>query len=136
MQDTLHFGNIKEVAGASVEELSRVKGIGSVKAAQIKAAMEFGSRVALFTGSARPAIGSPRDVANLLMSDLRYLKKETLKSVLLDTKNKVLAIKTVSVGDLSSSIVHPREVFKKTSPFRGCAVPSNAFRGCAVPSKY
>ena len=46
------------------------------------------------------------------MPDLRYQKKEHLKSLLLDTKNRVLAIKTVSVGDLSSSIVHPREVYK------------------------
>lgn len=41
-----------------------------------------------------------------------YQKKEHLKSLLLDTKNRVLAIRTVSIGDLSSSIVHPREVFK------------------------
>lgn len=107
-----HFGNIKGVAGASVEELSKIKGVGPAKAAEIKAAIEFGNRLALFTGDVRPAIGGPRDVANLLMPDLRYLKKETLKSILMDTKNRVLAIKTVSIGDLSSSIVHPREVFK------------------------
>lgn len=107
-----HFGNIKGVACASVEELSKIKGVGQAKAAEIKAAIEFGNRLALFTEDVRPAIGGPRDVANLLMPDLRYLKKETLKSLLLDTKNRVLAIKTVSIGDLSSSIVHPREVFK------------------------
>ena len=107
-----HFGSIKGVACAPLEELARVKGIGDAKAAQIKAAIEFGNRLALFTEDARPSIGGPRDVANLLMPDLRYQKKEHLKSLLLDTKNKVLAIKTVSVGDLSSSIVHPREVFK------------------------
>ena len=106
------FGNIKGVACATAEELSRVKGIGHAKAAEIKAAIEFGNRLALFTDSPRPTVGSPRDVANLLMPDMRYLKKETLKSVLMDTKNGVLGIKTVSIGDLSSSIVHPREVFK------------------------
>lgn len=107
-----HFGSIKGIACATIEELAKVHGIGIAKAAEIKAAIEFGNRLLLFTDDLRPAIGSPRDIANLLMPDLRYLKKETLKSVLLDTKNKVLAIKTVSVGDLSSSIVHPREVFK------------------------
>jgi len=107
-----HFGSIGGLAGAAAEELAGVHGIGAAKAAQIKAAIEFGSRVSLFAGEARPAIGGPRDVANLLMPDLRYLKKEVLKSLLLDTKNKVLGIKTVSIGDLSSSIVHPREVFK------------------------
>lgn len=107
-----HFGSIKGVACAPLEEMAKVKGIGTVKAGQIKAAIEFGNRLSLFTDGTRPAITSPRDVANLLMPDLRYLKKETLKSLLLDTKNRVIAIKTVSIGDLSSSIVHPREVFK------------------------
>ena len=107
-----HFGNVKEVACAPVEALAKVHGIGKAKAAQIKAAIEFGSRVALFTGDARPAIGGPRDVSNLLMPELRYCQKETLKRLLMNTKNQVLAIKTVSIGDLSSSIVHPREVYK------------------------
>jgi len=106
------FGSIKGVAAASQEQLARVKGLGDVKAGQIQAAIEFGHRLALFTEGDRPAIGGPRDVANLLLPDLRYQKKEHLKSLLLDTKNRVLSIKTVSIGDLSSSIVHPREVFK------------------------
>jgi DNA repair protein RadC len=107
-----HFGNVREVASASVEALAKVHGIGIAKATQIKAAIEFGARVTLFSGEARPTIHDPRDVSNLLMADLRYAKKETLKSLLLNTKNQVLAIKTVSIGDLSSSIVHPREVFQ------------------------
>ena len=106
------FGSIQGVATASLEQLAAVKGLGKAKAAQIKAAIEFGNRLALFTEGARPSIGGPRDVSNLLMPDLRYQKKEHLKSLLMDTKNRVLAIKTVSIGDLSSSIVHPREVFK------------------------
>lgn len=106
------FGSIQGVATATLEQLAAVKGLGAAKAAQIKAAIEFGNRLALFTEDARPSIGGPRDVANLLMPDLRYQKKEHLKSLLMNTKNRVLAIKTVSIGDLSSSIVHPREVFK------------------------
>jgi len=45
------------------------------------------------------------------MEDMRYYKKEYFKIILLDTKNKVLDIKTISIGSLNSSIVHPREVF-------------------------
>ena len=106
------FGSIQGIATASVEQLADVKGLGSAKAAQIKAAIEFGHRLALFSEEGRPSIGGPQDVSNLLMPELRYQKKEHLKSILLNTKNRVLAIKTVSVGDLSSSIVHPREVYK------------------------
>ncbi len=131
-----HFGNIKGVAVASAEELSRIKGIGQAKAAEIKAAIEFGKRLSLFTEDARPAIGGPRDVSNLLMPDLRYLKKETLKSILLDTKNRVQAVKTVSVGDLSSSIVHPREVFKDaiTASAASLIVAHNHPSGDPTPS--
>jgi len=106
------FGSIQGVATASTDQLAAVKGLGMAKAAQIKAAIEFGNRLTLFTEEGRPSIGGPQDVSNLLMPELRYQKKEHLKSILLNTKNRVLAIKTVSVGDLSSSIVHPREVYK------------------------
>ncbi len=58
------------------------------------------------------SVGNPRDTADLLMPMLRHEDREHLVAVLLDTKNKVLAVNTVSVGDLSSSIVHPREVMK------------------------
>jgi DNA repair protein RadC len=107
-----HFGNLGAVAGATVEELAAVKGLGDAKAAQIKAAIEFGTRVAAFGGEARYTIGCPQDAANLFMPDMRFLKKETMKSALLDARQGVIAVKTISIGDLTSSIVHPREVFK------------------------
>lgn len=106
------FGGLKAVAAASLEELSRVKGIGPVKAVEIAAALEMGKRVAVAGNEARPCIHSPQDVANLLMPELRDLKKEVLKSLLLDSKNRVMKVLTVSIGILDSSLVHPREVFK------------------------
>ncbi len=131
-----HFGGVQEVASASVEQLSSVKGIGEAKAAQIKAAIEFGKRVSLIGGADRPTIGSPSDVANLLMSDLRYLKKETLKSVLLDSRNRVIVIRTVSIGDLTSSVVHPREVFKDAvvASSAGIIIAHNHPSGDSTPS--
>ena len=106
------FAGLRGVAGCSIEQMSVVKGIGSVKAVQICAAFELGRRLAALSDEERPVIRSPQDVANLLMPELRDLKKEHLKSLLLDTKNRVLKIHTVSVGILDSSLVHPREVFK------------------------
>lgn len=107
-----HLGGLARLAEVSLEELETVEGIGRVKAIEIKAALELGKRVSTLTPEARPTVTGPRDVSTLLQSELRYLKKETLKSILLDAKNKVIAIKTVSIGDLTSSIVHPREVFR------------------------
>ena len=106
------FGGLKAVAAASVEELSHVKGIGPVTAIEIAAALEMGRRVSVASNQARLCIHSPNDVANLLMPELRDLRKEVLKSLMLDSKNRVLKVMTVSVGILDSSIVHPREVYK------------------------
>lgn len=106
-----HFSGIRGIAGATVEELAGVHGIGPAKAAQIKAAIEFGRRLVAASPEERPRIRSPRDVYNLLGPSLRDERREHFVAVLLDTKGGVLRQRTVSVGDLSSSIVHPREVF-------------------------
>ena len=102
---------LRHLATASIEELSAVRGIGPVKAAQIKAAIELGRRLACATAS-RPAVRTPADVAGLVMEGMRYLDKEHFQVVLLNTKNQVLGVELVSVGGLSSSLVHPREIFK------------------------
>lgn len=106
------FNGLRGVANASIEELSRVKGVGPVKAVQIAAAVELGKRLSAISDFERPTIQSPQDVANLLLPELRDAKKEHFKSLLLDTKNRLIKIVTVSVGILDSSLVHPREVYR------------------------
>lgn len=59
----------------------------------------------------RKVIESSHDVADLLMERLRYEKKEHFKSILVNTKGEILSVDTVSIGALSSTVVHPREVF-------------------------
>lgn len=103
---------LRGVANATVDELTRIKGIGPVKGVQVLACVELGRRLAAHTNEPRPIIRSPEDAALLLMPELRDAAKEHFKSVLLDTKNRVIKILTVSVGSLDASIVHPREVFK------------------------
>jgi len=102
---------LRYLAEASLEELQKQKGIGLAKAAELKAALELGRRLAALTLS-RIIIKSPQDVANLLMDEMRYLDRENFRTVSLNTKNRVLGIDSVSVGSLNSSLVHPREVFK------------------------
>jgi DNA repair protein RadC len=105
------FGGLRGVARMNVDELSKVHGIGPAKAAQIKAAIEFGRRLVATSGEERFRIRQPGDVFNYLQLDLMGEKREHFISLLLDTKNGVMHRHTVSIGDLSSSIVHPREVF-------------------------
>lgn len=106
-------GGLRGVAKADVKELSRIKGIGPLRGLQIAACMELGRRLAARTSEPNPIIRSPEDLADLLMPSLLAEKKEHFLAVLLDTKNRVIRVHTVSVGTLDASLVHPREVFKE-----------------------
>jgi DNA repair protein RadC len=76
------------------------------------AAVEFGKRLGRVRNPGRPMISSPADVDGLLRGRIANLDRENFVVVLLNTKNEVLESPTVSVGTLSSTLVHPREVFK------------------------
>ncbi|HEY8343588.1 MAG TPA: DNA repair protein RadC [Bacillota bacterium] len=106
------FRTLTELSATSVKELCAVKGIGSSKAVQLLAAFELGRRLYSAKPETMTGIKSPKDVADLLMAKLRFLKHERFLAVHLNTKNKVLSIETISIGTLDSSLVHPRELFK------------------------
>jgi len=108
------FGNLKGIANASIEELTQTKGIGPAKAAQIKAALELSKRLEADVGEKpKPVLKSPEDVAAVMRSKLKGKKKEHFWVLCLDTRNKLINWKQVSIGSLDTSIVHPREVFKE-----------------------
>lgn len=106
------FKDLRVLSQATIEELSEIKGIGPVKAVQVKAALELGRRLAALPAEERPIIRCPEDVCSLLMEDLRNLDREYFLALLLNTKNQVLAKETISIGTLNASMVHPRELFK------------------------
>jgi len=108
------FGNLKGVADASVEELTQTKGIGPAKAAQIKAALELSKRLeADVDEKPKPVLKSPEDVVAEVRGQLKGKKKEHFLVLCLDTRNRLINHKLVSIGSLDTSIVHPREVFKE-----------------------
>jgi len=108
------FGNLKGIAGASVEELAEVKGIGLAKAAQIKAAFELANRLEGYPEPGKKlSVKTPDEVVSLVRGRLRGKKKEHFLVLLLDTRGQLIKTSEVSVGSLDSSIVHPREVFKE-----------------------
>src|SRR5690606_8447326 len=94
-------GAQRDLLEAEAEELAAVRGIGKVKAAEVKAALELGRRLASSGQGWRPAITSPEEAAGLVMEDLRYRDREVFQALLLDTKHRLLAIQVVSVGHLS-----------------------------------
>lgn len=102
---------IRNLSNITVEELSKIKGIGLAKACRIISALELGRRVSVASEMQKFKISSPQDIGNVYMEELRYKKKEIFRVVLLNTKNVIIGFKDISEGSLNASIVHPREVF-------------------------
>jgi DNA repair protein RadC len=106
------FGNLMAVSTATLEELSEIKGIGLAKATQIKAAFELGRRQDVEEDLSHHSITDPAILVKAIRKGLRDKTREHFKLVLLNTRNKIIGISTISVGTLNASLVHPREVFK------------------------
>lgn len=137
-QDILnYFGGLRALNNLSIEEITKINGVGIAKAAQLKAVVELSKRLTQLKNRDRTVVKSPENAANLLMPELRFLTQEVFKLILLDVKNQVIAVPQISKGGLSSSIVHPREVFKEAIRRSSAAIilAHNHPSGIPDPSK-
>jgi DNA repair protein RadC len=93
--------------------LSKHHGVGPAKAATLSAAFQLGARFheALQT-NATPVINGPESAANAYGERMRLMNKEVCKVILLNRAHRAYRDINISVGSISASIVHPREVFK------------------------
>ena len=89
--------NLRFIQEISLNSLKKIKGIGKVKAIRIKALGEITKRMENPINN-DITIFSSKDVANLVMSDLRYEKREIVKLILINTKNKFMKISNISKG--------------------------------------
>lgn len=131
-------GGFHGLLRSSPHEILGVVGVGEAKASAILAAAEIGKRMVSEPGPERPVISSPGDVDRLLRGRMACLDRERfVVVVLLNAKNAVIGIHTVSVGTLSSSLVHPREVFKPAiqASAAGLVVAHNHPSGKTEPSR-
>ncbi len=94
-QDKNNLNFLREI---TIEELIKIKGIGKVKAIQIKATCELASRMNSIDNYKNITINKPSDVANILFEKMRFEKQEMLKVVILGNKNKLLKIKDIAKG--------------------------------------
>lgn len=109
----IHFEGLRLLKDANLDEITAIKGIGKAKAIQVLAAVEIGRRISNLAYNDRYVIRTPEDCANYVMNDMRFLSQEHFVCLYLNTKNQVLHKKTIFIGSLNASIVHPREVFKE-----------------------
>ncbi|MCD1258206.1 DNA repair protein RadC [Paenibacillus athensensis] len=105
-------GGLRKLVDMSKDQLTQIRGIGQAKALQIQAGIELGRRLSKSKLEENVTIRSPKDAADLVMEQLRYLQKEHFVCLFLNTKHRVVAQETLSMGSLNASIVHPREVFR------------------------
>jgi len=108
----VRFGGLMGIARATLTELSSVVGVGPAKAAQIKAALELGRRLVTQPPDEKPQVRSPADAANLLLAEMGPLEQEHLRVILLDTKNRILAMPTVYVGSTNAALVRVAEILR------------------------
>jgi DNA repair protein RadC len=107
-----HFGSLRDLACATYEEMTAIKGIGPAKAAQVLAAFELAKRLSNTGLEVREVIHSPQDAAEIVINEMSLLDREHFVILMLNTKHAVIARKIVSIGHLNASLVHPRELFK------------------------
>jgi len=106
------YPNISELMNASEKEISSIKGIGVVKAKQLKSILEFARKMHAPNLNKRVIIKSPKDVFDLVRTNMEFLQVEHFDVIGLTTKNHVVFRENISIGSLNASLVHPRETFK------------------------
>ncbi|MFP4478168.1 MAG: RadC family protein [Candidatus Izemoplasmatales bacterium] len=105
------LNSLNELRSQTINELTKIRGIGKTKAITILAALELGKRV-LENKQEKVQLSSPQMVFDMLHFELKDLKQEVLICLYLDLKTNLIAKKEIFRGSLNQSLVHPREIFK------------------------
>ena len=106
------YGSLSALAGARLESLRKVKGIGPDKAVTLLAAFTLARKMAEELRHESPVLDHPEAIASLLREESRLLEVETFQVVLLNTRRRLIRVERVSNGTLDTLLVHPREVFR------------------------
>ena len=106
------LGGLAGIQRASVSDMCQIHGLGEAKAAQIKAAIELGTRLMREQAEEHGPLNSPGEAAALIQLEMQGLMQEHLRVLLLDTRNRLITIETVYVGSLNLSLVRVGELFR------------------------
>lgn len=130
--DSLRF-----IQDMSIQEFMKIKGIGKVKAIQLKAVCEIAKRISRPIELPRVQINCPDDIARLLMDELKYEKRELVKVIILNIKNIVIKIVDICLGTDNSAILKPRDALAEAIKIGApkIAIVHNHPSGDPTPSK-
>ena len=130
-------GGLRGLARVDIHALIFEKGIGHAKAARIIGIFALAKRLTKERGLKKLYVYSPKDVFDLLSSDLEYSSQERFIVICLDTKNRVVKIQEISKGSTRSAIVNPSDVFAYALYSRAVSiiVVHNHPSGDPLPSK-
>ena len=106
------FDGLRGLGKATYAELCAEKGLSEAKTCQILAALELGRRYVSLAPEERATINCPEDVVNLLSAEMSALDQEHLRVLLLNTRNEVMGVEEIYIGNVNSSVVRPAEVFR------------------------
>lgn len=94
----------------SITELTKIKGIGKVKAIQLLAVVELAKRINIPMNSNIIKVKNTADIVKLLMNEMKNEKREKVKLVLLNSKNVILKIKDISYGGSNFAYIEPKDI--------------------------
>ncbi len=121
----------------TLQELMEIKGIGQVKAIQIKCIGELSKRIAILSAEKDLNFQDPCTIANYYMEKMRHEEQEQMVCMMLDTKNQLLGDKIISKGTVNSSLVSPRDLLLTALRYRAVYIilVHNHPSGNPLPSK-
>ena len=130
-------GSLSALVDASLEELASVSGIGTAKAAQLKASFELARRALAQEMATRDSFASPARVRDWLRLKLASRQSEVFMALWLDAQNRLIRADELFTGTLTQTSVYPREVVKAALANNAAAVilAHNHPSGVAEPSQ-
>ena len=105
------FAGLIGLQHLSMKQLMDIKGVGQVKAVQLKCIGELSRRMAKTIAKERLSFGHPATIASYYMEDMRHQEQEVLMGIMLDTKNSFLGDVLISKGTVNASLISAREIF-------------------------
>lgn len=137
LNNTKTLDNLNFLRELTIEELMQINGIGKVKAIQLKALCELSTRMNAPINYKKIKISEPKDAANLLMNELRFLKQEKVKVIILNNKNVVLKIQEIAQGGANFANISVKDALKEAVKMQAPKIilVHNHPSGDSTPSK-